>query len=259
MPSAARPRHRWHAPEKGSGPAFALSLLAHVVLFIAIAFMVRWKTEPVGTVTAELWSLPPAAVQQPAPVPPPPRPAPVEPPPPEPEPRKADIVMEPKKTLPPPKVEPKKVEPPPPPKAEPKKVVRPDPPKKDDSTNEKKSAAERQAALDRVLAQAGPGARPAAAGGLSDAYAAQINSCIRPHIIFNVPEGTRPRQFIAEFEVTLLPTGEQAGAPKLLKASGLAAYDQAVERAIRRCDPFPRPKEGAVPRSIPLIFDPVER
>ncbi len=136
----------------------------------------------------------------------------------------------------------------------------PDPPKKDDSKAiEKKAAAERQAAMDRVLAQAGTGARPAAAGGLSDAYAAQINSCIRPHIIFNVPEGTKPRQFIAEFEVTLLPTGEQAGAPKLLKASGLAAYDQAVERAIRRCDPFPRPKEGAVPRSIPLIFDPVER
>lgn len=261
MPAATRARHRWHAPEKGSGPAFALSLLAHVVLFIAIAFMVRWKSEPVGTVTAELWSLPPAAVQQPAPVPPPPRPAPVEPPPPpEPEPRKADIVIEPKKTPPPPKLEPKKVEPPPPPKVEPKKV---EPPKKDDSKL-KKLEAERQAAaakatLDRVLAQAGPGARPAAAGGLSDAYAAQINSCIRPHIIFNVPEGTKPRQFIAEFEVTLLPTGEQAGAPKLLKASGLAAYDQAVERAIRRCDPFPRPKEGAVPRSIPLIFDPVER
>jgi colicin import membrane protein len=261
MPAATRARHRWHAPEKGSGPAFALSLLAHVVLFIAIAFMVRWKSEPVGTVTAELWSLPPAAVQQPAPVPPPPRPAPVEPPPPpEPEPRKADIVIEPKKTPPPPKVEPQKVEPPPPPKVEPKKV---EPPKKDDSKL-KKLEAERQAAaakatLDRVLAQAGTGARPAAAGGLSDAYAAQINSCIRPHIIFNVPEGTKPRQFIAEFEVTLLPTGEQAGAPKLLKASGLAAYDQAVERAIRRCDPFPRPKEGAVPRSIPLIFDPVER
>jgi len=260
MPSAARARHRWHAPEKGSGPAFALSLLAHVVLFIAIAFMVRWKTEPVGTVTAELWSLPPAAVQQPAPVPPPPRPAPVEPPPPEPEPRKADIVMEPKETLPPPKVQPKKVAPPPPLKSVPKKVAPPDTPKKDDSKANEKSEAAAKAALDRVLAQAGPGARPAAAGGLSDAYAAQINSCIRPHIIFNVPEGTKPRQFIAEFEVTLLPTGEQAGAPKLLKASGLAAYDQAVERAIRRCDPFPRPKEGgAVPRSIPLIFDPVER
>ena len=91
-----RSRHRWHAPEKGSGPAFALSLLAHTLLFIAIAFVVRWKSEPVGTVSAELWSLPPAAMQQPAlptPAPPPPAPVKVEPPPPEP-PRKAEIVEE---------------------------------------------------------------------------------------------------------------------------------------------------------------------
>ena len=80
-----RSRHRWHAPEKGSGPAFALSLLAHTLLFIAIAFVVRWKSEPVGTVSAELWSLPPAAMQQPAlPTPAPPPPVKVEPPPPEP-------------------------------------------------------------------------------------------------------------------------------------------------------------------------------
>ena len=254
MAPSTRTRHGWHAPEKGSGPAFALSLLAHAGLFIAIAFMVRWKSEPVGTISAELWSLPPAALPQATPVPPP-QPRRVEPPPPEPEPRKADIVLEQKKA-PPPKVQPQKVFPPDPPK----KVLPPDPPKKDNTKADTRSVdAERKAALDRMQAQAGPGTRAAAAGGLSDAYAAQINSCIRPHIIFNVPEGTRPRQFVAEFEVALLPTGEQVGAPKLIKASGLAAYDQAVERAIRRCDPFPRPKDGPMPRSQSLVFDPVER
>ena len=253
MPSATRARHRWHAPEKGSGPAFALSLLAHTVLFIAIAFVVRWKSEPVGTVSAELWTLPPAAVQQPTPVPPP-RPAPVEPPPPEPEPRKADIVMEQKK---PPKPELKKEV-----KPEPKKEVKPEPPKKAEA---KAVPIERppdpNAAVQRALAQAqrssvavtGP-----SGGGLSDGYAAQIRGCIRPHIIFNVPDPVRPQQYVAEFEVTLLPTGEQATDPKLLKGSGLAAYDQAVERAIRRCNPFPPPKEGTMPRSLRLSFDPVE-
>ena len=256
---ARRTRHRWHAPEKGSGPAFALSLLAHAVLFIAIAFMVRWKSEPVAAVSAELWTLPPAAVQQPTP-PPPPRPVQVEPPSPPPEPRKADIVMEQKKVLPPPKVEPKKISP-------------PDPPKKQDTkaadlkraADEKKAElAEREAAakaadatMKRVLAQAGP--QTSAAGtGLSNAYRAQIVGCIRPHIIFNVPDTVRPQQHIAEFEVVLLPTGEQASVPKLLKGSGLATYDQAVERAIRRCDPFPPPKEGTMPRSVSLRFDPVE-
>lgn len=248
-----RARHRWHAPEKGSGPAFALSILAHAVLFIAIAFMVRWKSEPVGTVSAELWSLPPAAVQQPAPVPPP-RPVIVEPPPPEPETRKADIVMEQKKL--PPKPEPKKEI-----KPEPKKEIKPEPVKKVEAKTEK--LPDPNAVVQRAVAQAQTAAvavtGPVGGGISGDAYSAQIRSCIRPHIVFNVPEGTRPRQYEAQFEVSLLPTGEQAGVPKLIKASGLAAYDQAVERAIRRCDPFPRPKEGPMPRSLPLIFDPVER
>jgi colicin import membrane protein len=85
-----------------------------------------------------------------------------------------------------------------------------------------------------------------------------VVGCIRPHIVFNVPDGVKPKQHVAEFEVQLLPTGEQATAPRLLKASGLGAYDQAVERAIRRCDPFPRPREGAMPRSLRLTFDPVD-
>jgi colicin import membrane protein len=250
-------RRRWHAPEKGSGPAFALSLLAHALLFIAIAFAVRWKSEPVGNVTAELWSLPPlAAAPQPVP-PPPPAPPKVEQPPPEP-PRKADIVEEKK---PPPKVEPKKEEPkkPEPKKEEPKKI---DPPKKtelpkQDETKAAKAAADAQ--MKRLLAQAGTAPTAASGGGgFSDKYAAQVITCIRPHIVFNVPDSINPQQHVAVFDVMLLPTGEQTGAPRLIKGSGLAAYDQAVERAIRRCDPFPPPREGTMPRSVRLLFDPVE-
>jgi len=66
---------------------------------------------------------------------------------------------------------------------------------------------------------------------------------IRPHIVFNVPDGVQPKQHVAEFEVQLLPTGDRHGA-KLLKASGLPSFDQAVERAIRRCEPCPRPREA---------------
>ncbi|HVG05665.1 MAG TPA: TonB C-terminal domain-containing protein [Burkholderiaceae bacterium] len=245
-----RPRHRWHAPEKGSGPAFALSLFAHALLFLSIAFVVRWKSEPVGTVSAELWNLPPpAAVQQPAPVPAPPIPARVEPPPPEP-PRKADIVeekkapkIEPKKELPPKKEELKKSDPHKKVEAKTEPVVKPPDP---------------NAAIQRALAQAGKSPAAASGSGFSDRYAAQVITCIRPHIIFNVPDGVRPQQYVAEFEVMLLPTGEQGTDPKLLKASGLPPYDQAVERAIRRCNPFPPPKEGTMPRSVRLSFDPVE-
>ena len=243
-----RPRHRWHAPEKGSGPAFALSLLAHAVLFIAIAFMVRWKSEPVGTVSAELWSLPPPAVQPP-PAPPPLIPPKVEQPPPEP-PRKADIVEE-KKA---PKIEPKKELPPK--KEELKKF---DPPKKVEAKVEPAAKPpDPNAAIQRALAQAGKSPALASGSGFSDKYAAQVITCIRPHIVFNVPESISAQQHVAVFEVTLLPTGEQTGAPRLVKGSGLTAYDQAVERAIRRCDPFPPPREGTMPRSVRLLFDPVE-
>jgi len=299
-----RRRLHWHAPEKGSAPAFALSLLAHALLFFAIAFVVRWKTEPAGTISAELWSGFPAAAPAsapapaPAPVPTPtPVPAPIveptPPPPPkveprpEPEPeRKADIVVEQKK-----KPEPlKKVEPPKkiePPKPDPKKVeaekraaAKAEAAKVEAAKAEaaKAAAAKAEAAqarvaqqrreqeLQRIAAAAGGPAGSTgtgatgvtSGGGMPRGYEGQVVGCIRPHIVFNVPDGVKPKQHVAEFEVQLLPTGEQATAPKLLKASGLASFDQAVERAIRRCDPFPRPAEGAMPRNLRLAFDPVD-
>jgi colicin import membrane protein len=279
-----------------------LSLFAHALLFFAIAFVVRWKTEPAGTISAELWSGFPAAAPAaaPAPVPapiveptPPPPPPKVEPrPEPEPE-RKADIVVEQKKKPEPPKkVElpkepPKKVEPP---KPDPRKVeaeqraaakveaakveaAKAEAAKaaaaKAEAAQARASEKRREQELQRIAAAAGgpagsTGTGPSATGvtsgggGMPRGYEGQVVSCIRPHIVFNVPDGVKPRQHVAEFEVQLLPTGEQATAPRLLKASGLASFDQAVERAIRRCDPFPRPAEGAMPRTLRLAFDPVD-
>lgn len=268
--AARTSRHRWHAPERGTGPAFAISLGAHALLFLAIAFVVRWKTEPAGAVSAELWGgLPPMtqAAPQPVPAPPPPPPPPKVEPQPEPEPPKADITLEQKK--PPPKVEPKKVEPPkkedPPKKPEPDRKAEQRQREEDlrqQKAAEAAAAKQREAAIQRALAAAGPvtarGTGVAGGTGLTDSYKGQIVGCIRPHIAFSVPENVKPKQHVAEFEVSLLPTGEQAGAPRLVNGSGLAAFDQAVERAIRRCDPFPRPREGTMPRSVRLSFDPVD-
>lgn len=284
-----RRRLHWHAPEKGTAPAFALSLFAHALLFLAIAFVVRWKTEPAGTISAELWSgfpaAAPAAAPAPAPAPvvepaPPPPPPKVEPrPAPEPE-RKADIVVEqkkkpePPKKVEPPKEPPKKIEPP---KPDPKKVealkreaAKAEAAKAEAAKVEAAQAREaekrRNQELQRIAAAAGgpAGSTGASAagvtsgGGMPRGYEGQVVGCVRPHIVFNVPDGVQPKQHVAEFEVQLLPTGEQATAPRLLKASGLPSFDQAVERAIRRCEPFPRPREGAMPRSLRLTFDPVD-
>ncbi len=305
-----RRRLHWHAPEKGTAPAFALSLFAHALLFFAIAFVVRWKTEPAGTISAELWSGFPAAAPAaapapatapaPAPVPapiveptPPPAPPIVEPTPPPPPPkveprpapepeRKADIVVEqkkkpePPKKVEPPKPDPKKVE------AEKRAAAKAEAAKAEAAKAEaaKAAAAKAEAAqaraaekrreqeLQRIAAAAGGPAGSTgtgasatgvtSGGGMPRGYEGQVVGCIRPHIVFNVPDGVKPKQYVAEFEVQLLPTGEQATAPRLLQASGLASFDQAVERAIRRCEPFPRPREGAMPRSLRLSFDPVD-
>ena len=87
----------------------------------------------------------------------------------------------------------------------------------------------------------------------------QVRSCIRPNITIDVPATTRPGQYRAVYSLQLLPTGEQVGTPKLVTPSGWPAYDAAVARAIRRCNPLPRPGAGEdMPREISLSFDPVE-
>jgi colicin import membrane protein len=46
---------------------------------------------------------------------------------------------------------------------------------------------------------------------------------------------------------------------RLVKPSGLPGYDAAVERAIRRTDPFPRKPDGTVDRTVSIRFRPVEK
>lgn len=260
--------------ERDVGVSFAAALAIHLVLIAGLLLAVRWKTEPPAPVYAELWA--PAGGGAPAPAPvPAPQAAPAPPPPkpveaPEP-PRPADIAVktEPAKKKPePPREEKKKPEPAR--KPEPAKkaeTAKPADPKPDPAAEKREAQAaeqRRQAELSRVMGQTGaPGGSPAGvSGGMSSAalatYSGQVVACVRPHIVFAVPEGTRPRQYVARFTVNLLPTGEQVGAPKLAKSSGLSAYDAAVERAIRRCDPFPSPRGSAPPRSLELEFDPVD-
>ena len=282
--------HRPQQPrsEQNTPASFLLALAMHALLVGALWISVQWRTEPSGSVVVELWGgAPPAEPMVVAPPPPPP-PAKVEP---EPERPNADIVVKQEKKAPP------KVEPPPPDlkkiEAEKRRVEaekkRLDAEKKQLDLERKKQAesaaqaaerkrederrdAVRKAEEARMLAQAAggsPGAsasgsaggRPggtaaAGAGGGDPTYAGQLNALIRPRIIFAVPENT-PASVYAEFQVDLLPTGEILAVRKL-KASGLPGYDEAVERAIRRTDPFPRKRDGTVDRTVIIRFRPVD-
>ena len=76
-----------------------------------------------------------------------------------------------------------------------------------------------------------------------------------------MPNGLKANEHKAIYTLQLLPTGEHVGQPKQVQSSGLPAYDSAVERAITKCNPVPRPADmspAEMPRELRLIFDPVE-
>ena len=108
----------------------------------------------------------------------------------------------------------------------------------------------------KVAASASAGPTPVAGRGTDSGYNARVIACIRPHIVFNVPDGMSA-DVRAEFSVELLPTGEQV-AVRLMRSSNLPGFDAAAERAIRRCDPMPRKNDGTVPGSFIFGVRPVE-
>ena len=234
-------------------PSLLLALAMHALLFGAIAWVVRWNTADPGPVVAELWSASP-----PVEVAPPPAPPKVEE---KPEPPKleADIVLKEDKKAEPKKLDEKKATPK---KDEPKKDLLAELLKKQEAREREQRERLRQAEAERILAQmaadrpAGP-TQPAGAGAARDAeYRERLAALIRSRIVYSVPEGT-PASVYADVQVELLPTGEVV-AVKVLKASGLPGYDEAVERAIRRTDPFPRKPDGTIDRTIVIRFRPVD-
>jgi colicin import membrane protein len=117
--------------------------------------------------------------------------------------------------------------------------------------------------LKRTLEQAGrPGPVAGApigaeAGGAQGAavgsWGAKVSSQIRANTVFPMPPDLRGNPK-AEFALTVLPDGSIASL-RLTRSSGLPAWDQAAERAIRRSDPLPRPPPGT-PREIAIAHGP---
>jgi len=270
VPHAPR---RPHVPQN-TAPSFVLALSMHALLFGALWFAVQWHTVSDAPAEAQLWDIaPPVQVVEVAPAPPPPPPV-VEP-----QQTEADIVekqqkVQPKPEPPPPKpVEPEPVKKPPPPKPEPRKEDKKPPPEAKRASDERAEREAEKRRLDevsRIAAEAGSSTaasgsgtptHAAGAGGRNTdpSYAGRIIAAVRQNLVFSVPDGTS-EQISAKFDVDLLPDGFQAGPPKLIKSSGLPGYDEAVDRAIRRTDPFPRPSDGSPPpRTLHLTFFPIDR
>ena len=117
-------------------------------------------------------------------------------------------------------------------------------------------AAAREANLKRMLGQAGAtgGATDtgsaARSSGPSASYAGRIMARIKPNIVFGETVDGNP---LATVEVTLAPDGTIV-AKRLVKSSGVKAWDEAVLRAIDRTEILPRDIDGRVPPPFPIDF-----
>lgn len=260
----------------GMGRGLALALAVHALLVIAIAFGVSWRSSNPAGVEAELW----AAVPQIA------APKPVEP-----EPTPPQPVKKPEPPPPPPKAETPKqddaqiaIE-----KAkreeerkrkedqlrreeelkrqkeeQQRKLAEAEKLKKEQAEQKRREAAEAAAAekrreeqLQRMAALAGNGPQnstgtAAQTAGPSASYAGRIKARILPNIVFSDSINGNPQ---ANVEVKAAPDGTIIGR-RLIKSSGVPAWDEAVLRAIDKTEVLPRDTDGRVPSSFEISFRP---
>jgi colicin import membrane protein len=283
MKGEKRASDGYAARRPGRKLALALAILVHAAFIGVLIWSVRWQSRPPQPVTAELYA-PPAKVRVPEPEPrvepkPEPRPEPkIEPPPPPPPPKAmqqdADIALKARQEQErrqKEKVENEKRE-----RdrkaADERRVV-----EEKRAAEEKRKADEKKAAdarerqeretealraqAEREAAQAAAqSAARAKAQAEADARSAaqadwirRIQAKIRGNVI--VPPDL-PGNPEAVFEVIQLPTGEIIDV-QLRKSSGARAYDEAVQRAILKSSPLPRPDRAEqFQRALMLRFRP---
>lgn len=269
-------------PPPGLGRAWAMALLAHVLLLAALTWGISWRHEPTQVAAeAELWSAVPQQAAPPLEQPPPPPPAPpvvAAPAPPPPTPSDADIALAREKKREQQEKQKQEAE-----KAQAKKKEaaekkRQEEQKKREQQEQAAKAkakeqaqakareeaeaqrveAARQENLRRAQSLAGATGAPNATGtatrssGPSDSYAGRILARVRPNVVFIQDVPGNPQ---AEVEVRLAPDGTIIGR-RIIKSSGVPAWDDAVLRALDRTGTLPRDTDGRVHSPFTMGFRP---
>lgn len=255
-------------PRRKSDPrALTLTVLAHSALAAFLLLGLQWQSVTPEVIEADLWA---PAVRQAAPKPvappepeaapaPPPRPAPV----PLPELPDPDIALEKKareQAALKAKVEAEK-------KVEKERLAQEqaelEQQKRDEALKAKqekdrlaKAKADQEKRFEqdrqRLIASAGtaePNASGAAATSASPRGTAEwggrVRACVQPNV--NFPVDTINGNPASDFAIERLPDGS-VGNVRVLRSGGVAAFDAAVERAIRACGSasggFPKPPDG---------------
>ncbi len=278
MSSAALPHRAALLPRDAEGRArgIGLSLLVHAGLVVAIAFGVRWRSHTPEAQQAELWAAVPQAAAaravepEPVPVVEPPRPTlPVVAPPP---PKAADlpdakIAIEKAR-----KEEQQRKE-----QAEQERKRRAAEAEREkadklrrqqEAEQQKQKAAEERAAqqreaerqknLQRIQGLAGASGDASARGtamqsaGPSASYAGMIVARLKRENNFIGAVAGNPK---AEVEIRVGPDGTIQGR-RLLKSSGVPAWDDAVLRAIDKAGALPRDVDGRVQNPTLVVWGP---
>jgi colicin import membrane protein len=239
----------------------ALTLVMHLLFFALLVFGVTWQKRQSDTMVAELWS----SLPQPAPKAEPPPPPKVEPAPPKPAPRveakpvpraepkpqpKADIDLREKKekerkVKEQAAAEKKKRE-------EQERIEAARQQEAKEAADAKRRAQEQAEALKKIAAQ-----QAAARAAEIDKYKGLIRARIMRFIVEPPNLQGNPE---AELDIIVLPGGEVLDV-RTRRPSGQAAWDNAVERAIRRAQPLPLPTDPALLkefRELNLKFRPKE-
>lgn len=265
------------SPIKGRWPALLLAIAVHAVFIGVLIFSIRWQNRPTAPVTAELYAPaakapvvserspeperkaepPPPPLPQPAP-PAPPKPVPRPAPAPEPpdlraaeiarkakqeEERKANEAIE-RERL---ERERKEAE-----KKKQDEQTRVAEARQAREAQDLKAQAEREKAIRDAQLQAVAAEATARSRAEAD-YIRRIQAKVKGNVTLPPDLVGNPE---AIFEVVQLPTGEIIDAV-LKKSSGVRAYDEAVQRAIQKSSPLPRPDRPELfQRTLTLKFRP---
>lgn len=235
-------------------PAGVLALVVHGMFFALLYFGFNWNRQAISNpaMSVELWSsLPEQSARRPAS----PRAEAAVPPPPPPQQKIArpDIAMPEKKMtpVPPAEAKPRKVQPAP----RTAETARAKPEAKPAAAKSANALAADQQTAQQQAGQSRQDQLDAENGKVVDEFKAKIHDKIRRNVVD--PPGVA-KDMRAEFMVTLLPGGAVLKA-ELVKSSGNAAYDSAVERAILKSDPLPVPPDAQLFnrfRQLDLVFRP---
>ena len=284
MPPSDRP-HRPRRP-RGKLAALLLAIAVNLVFLAVLVFSVSWQNRQPQAVTAELYAPPAKAPPAETPPPPPqPKPAPLpEPKPPEPkpptpapnvekpQPQQADIAEKARQEAERKRKEKEQAE-----RERKEAEAKKQEEKKQSELRERqqRDLANMRAQAEREVEQRRQAEREAqmraqaeresreratqlAQAALTRAQADwidRIRAKIKSNIILPPDIAGNPE---ARFDVVQLPTGEVIDV-KLTRSSGVRAYDDAVQRAILKASPLPRPAQPELfVRTLDLRFRPQE-